>query len=510
MTNYIIFLIFLAAVLMGYFGHIIFLYCRHRKCNVINEVLLSANAAKKRQLEMWENFYQEKKAIKASHETVLKQMQEQLDIKRHALDQREVELEAKEKELDQIEEELFFHKQQSDQESDVKNAIEKRLQQYKEQIRNRLLVQARVSIEEVRGKYFQEIRDILRLEGEIYTNHHLEFLQTSAEKLAIRILSTVIHKNSSNRYQELPIETNLCLSVPQKMAQHVDFIPLLGRQLGVMIEYDPINTTLNVNTHDGYTKEIAIRTIKALFEQDNLKPAKMLEVLRQIGKQLELEVEAAGQTAAQKVGILLTSELAKLIGRLQYRSSFGQNVLEHSIEVAQLAKLIASEIGLDPQIACRAGLLHDIGKAVDHEKEGGHPEIGGEILQSFGELPEIIQGVAQHHADMHRETPYATIISAADILSAARPGVRHEIFENYHKRLEHLEAIAQEIPGIETAFAISAGRELRVMVNPNEISDQQAVLLAKELVNRIEKKLNYPGKIKITVIREMKVEQYAN
>ncbi|MDE7306294.1 MAG: HDIG domain-containing protein, partial [Clostridia bacterium] len=227
-------------------------------------------------------------------------------------------------------------------------------------------------------------------------------------------------------------------------------------------------------------------------------------------KEMDAEIKAAGESAMFEVGIFgLHPEIIKLLGRLKYRTSYGQNVYKHSIEVAQLAGLMASELGADVTLAKRAGLLHDIGKAVDHEQEGTHIQIGADLAKKYRESNNVINAIAAHHGDCEPKTIEAVLVAAADAISGARPGARRETGTNYVKRLEKLEAIAGNFNGVEKCYAIQAGREVRVIVKPEQIDDAQTMFLAKDIAKKIEKELEYPGQIKVNVIREFRASEFA-
>ena len=256
-------------------------------------------------------------------------------------------------------------------------------------------------------------------------------------------------------------------------------------------------------------RHLAKRSLEKLILDGRIQPARIEETIEQVKKELALDIKKAGEEAVYDVGIAgLDPKLVQLLGRLKYRTSYGQNVLQHSIEVAHLSALLASELGADVAVAKKAGFLHDLGKAVDHEVQGTHPEIGRDLAKKFGFAEEIILPIATHHDD-HPPTLESVIVKVADAISGARPGARKDSYENYIQRLEELEGIAKGFEGVEKTFAVQAGREIRVFVNPTDIDDPGALKLAKDIAEKIEQELKYPGEIKVNVIRESRVEEYA-
>ena len=250
--------------------------------------------------------------------------------------------------------------------------------------------------------------------------------------------------------------------------------------------------------------------IDLIIDDVRIHPAKIEEMVEKAKEELLETIKSEGERAALETGVIgLNPELIKLIGKLKYRTSYGQNVLNHSIEVSNLARIMAEELGLDPKLARRAGLLHDIGKALDHDMEGTHVEIGVDILKKFKENPLIINAVEAHHGDVEPQTLEAVLVQAADAISASRPGARRETLEAYIKRLENLESIADSFEGVEKSFAIQAGREVRILVKPDKITDDKMTLLARDVSKRIEDEMDYPGQIKVNIIRETRVVDYA-
>ena len=261
---------------------------------------------------------------------------------------------------------------------------------------------------------------------------------------------------------------------------------------------------------DPVRREIARVALEKLIVDGRIHPARIEEMEEKAEPEVNAIIKEEGEQAAFEVGIHnLHPELIKLLGRLKYRTSYGQNVLKHSVEVAHLAGLMAGELGLDIKLAKRAGLLHDIGKALDHEVEGTHVDIGIDVLRRYKESEAVINGMAAHHGDYEPKSMEAVLIAAADALSAARPGARRETLDAYIKRLEKLEEIANTTPGVEKSFAIQAGREIRIIAKPDDVNDEEIVFLAREISKKIESELEYPGQIKVNVVRETRAVDYA-
>ncbi len=261
---------------------------------------------------------------------------------------------------------------------------------------------------------------------------------------------------------------------------------------------------------DPIRREVARIALERLISDGRIHPARIEEMVEKARKEVETQIREAGEQAVFETNVNnLHHDLVRLLGRMKYRTSYGQNVLKHSIEVSHLAGLMASELGADVALCKRAGLLHDIGKSIDHEVEGTHITIGAELARKYRESPAVIHCIMAHHGDIEANTVEAVLVQAADAISAARPGARRESIENYIKRLEKLESIANSFEGVEKSFAIQAGREVRIMVKPEDINDAGIHLMAKEIVKRIEQELEYPGQIKINVIREIRATEFA-
>ena len=287
-------------------------------------------------------------------------------------------------------------------------------------------------------------------------------------------------------------------------------IKALETATGVELIIDDTPEAVILSSFDPIRRDIARIALERLIVDGRIHPARIEDMVEKVRKEVDVQIKEAGESAIFDVGIHnMHPELVKLLGRLKYRTSYGQNVLKHSLEVAHIAGLLAGELGLDATIAKRAGLLHDIGKSVDHEVEGTHIQIGVELAKKYRESPAVIHCIAAHHNDVEPETLEAVLVQAADAVSGARPGARRETLSNYLKRLEKLEEIANSFPGVEKCFAIQAGREIRIIIKPDMVSEEGAVIVAKDIAKRIEDEMVYPGQIKVNVVRETRTVEYA-
>ncbi len=335
----------------------------------------------------------------------------------------------------------------------------------------------------------------------------------TADKKAKEIISTAIQRYAGDYVAEKTVSV---ISLPNdEMKGRI--IGREGRNIrsieaatGVDLIIDDTPEAVIISSYDPVRREIASIALDRLITDGRIHPARIEEVVERVRKEIDIAIKEAGEQAIFDVGVHgIHPEVVKLIGRLRYRTSYAQNVLQHSLEVAFLCGIMASELGLNSKQAQRAGLLHDIGKAVDHEVEGSHATIGADLARKYGESVKIVSSIASHHEDVQADSILAVLVQAADAISAARPGARKEMLETYIKRLEDLENIANAFRGVNKTYAIQAGREIRILVENESVNDEQAVILARDIAKKVEEELTYPGQIKVTVIRETRIVDYA-
>ena len=431
------------------------------------------------------------------------QREETLDKKADNLDARETGLERKQAELDRL-----------TQEAQDMHARQKAAMEASEQTAREMEEKQRVELERVAQMTQDEAKDMIvqRIQKEAYHDAGVlvreieQNAKDEAEKKARNIVAMAIQRCASDHVAETTVSV---VSLPNEdmkgriIGREGRNIRTLETATGVDLIIDDTPEAVIVSAFDPVRREVARIALEKLIADGRIHPARIEEMVEKARREVDNQIREAGEQAVFETNMHgIHHELVKLLGRMRYRTSYGQNVLKHSIEVSHLA-------GADVTLAKRAGLLHDIGKAVDHELEGTHVELGVEMAKRYHESPEVIHCIAAHHNDVEPQTIEAVLVQAADAISAARPGARRESIENYIRRLEKLEEIASSFQGVEKSFAIQSGREVRIMVKPEDISDEGTIVLAREIAKRIENELEYPGQIKVNVIRETRCTEFA-
>ena len=466
-------------------------------------------------------------AIKAAEqkrkETIIEAKDEAFKLKSDAdkeIKDRRAEITRQERRIDQKEEALDKRTAQMERkEEDLKRrseTVEARLdelEQLKLRQTEKLETIAAMSKEDARAVLLKQVDDELTHEKAMKISAYQANMKDECDNLARELIGQAIARCAADATSEATVSVVPLPSDEMKgriIGREGRNIRALETATGCDLIIDDTPEAITLSSFDQTRREVARMALERLIADGRIHPARIEETVDKCRRELEIQMKREGDKAVMELGIhSLHPDLVKLIGRLKYRTSFGQNVLSHSLEVAWLAGLMAGELGVNVQLARRAGLLHDIGKALDHEIEGSHVQIGVDICKKYRENPQVIHAIEAHHGDVEPKTLVAVLVQAADAVSAARPGARRENLENYIKRLETLEGIAASFPGVEKCFAIQAGREIRIMVEPDKITEDQMVLLARDVAKKIEDEMEYPGQIKVNIIRETKAVDYA-
>ena len=441
----------------------------------------------------------ERKSEVIQEEKRLSQKLDQLERKIDLLDKRETDLLRREQSFVQ-------HEKQLEQKIKKADALI-------EEQRFRLEKIAGVSREEAKKMLMESIESEARLEAGKKLVLIENEMKMQADRKAKNILALAISRYAGDYVAERTVSVVPLPSEEMKgriIGREGRNIRALEAATGIDIIIDDTPEAVILSGFNAVRREVARLSLEQLIADGRIHPARIEEVVEKIGKELEVTMREAGEQVTFDVGVHgLHVELIKLLGRLKYRTSYGQNMLQHSVEVAFLCGIMADELGIDAKQARRAGMLHDIGKAVDHEVEGSHAIIGSDLAKKYGEAPEVVHAIAAHHEDVKPESVLDVLVQSADALSGARPGARKEMLETYVKRLEDLEKIANSFAGVEKSYAIQAGRDLRIIVDSGDVSDAAATLMSRDIAKNIEKELTYPGQIRVTVIRETRAVEYA-
>ena len=466
-------------------------------------------------------------AIKAAEqkrkETIIEAKDEAFKLKSDAdkeIKDRRAEITRQERRIDQKEEALDKRTAQMERkEEDLKRrseTVEARLdelEQLKLRQTEKLETIAAMSKEDARAVLLKQVDDELTHEKAMKISAYQANMKDECDNLARELIGQAIARCAADATSEATVSVVPLPSDEMKgriIGREGRNIRALETATGCDLIIDDTPEAITLSRFDQTRREVARMALERLIADGRIHPARIEETVDKCRRELEIQMKREGDKAVMELGIhSLHPDLVKLIGRLKYRTSFGQNVLSHSLEVAWLAGLMAGELGVNVQLARRAGLLHDIGKALDHEIEGSHVQIGVDICKKYRENPQVIHAIEAHHGDVEPKTTLAFIIMAADAISAARPGARRENMESYIKRLETLEALCNGFEGVESSYAVQAGREVRILVQPDKVSDDEVILLARNVAKKIENELDYPGQIKVSVIRESRATEYA-
>ena len=457
-----------------------------------------------------------REAMVEAKEDILKQRSEyEKEVK-----ERRADLQKQERRLQQKEENLDRKTDAIEKKEELLTQKHAQLDEEKEQIQSIKRSQTEL-LERISGLTADEAKAYLISQVEAEVTHEaamkIKEIETrakdEADAKAKEIIATAIQRCAADQVSEITVSVVPLPNDEMKgriIGREGRNIRTLETMTGVDLIIDDTPEAITVSCFEPVRREIARLALEKLIADGRIHPTRIEEMVEKAKREVDAVIKSEGERATFETGVRgLHPELVKMLGRLHYRTSYGQNVLRHSIEVSQLAGMMAAELGADVQAAKRAGLLHDLGKSVDHEMEGSHVALGVEFARKYREREDIIHAIQAHHGDVEPRTLVACLVQAADAISAARPGARRENLENYIKRLEQLETIAGSFKGVEKSYAIQAGREIRVMVKPEEVSEDEMVLLARDLAKKIEEEMEYPGQIKVNVLRETKAIEYA-
>ena len=495
----------------GVLSYILFRYVLKSKYdNVLKEAETEAEVIKKNKLlEVKEKFLNKKADLEkevALRNQKIQQAENKLKQREMVLSQRQEEIQRKKMEAEAVKENL-------EAQLVIVDKKKEELDKLQQQEIDKLEAISGLSAEEAKERLVESLKEEAKTQAQSFINDIMDDAKLTASKEAKRIVIQSIQRVAT----ETAIENSVTVFHIESDEIKGRIIGREGRNIrtletltGVELIIDDTPEAVVLSGFDPIRREVARIALEKLIVDGRIHPARIEEMVEKAQKEVDTMIREEGEAAALEVGVHgIHPELIKLLGRMKFRTSYGQNALKHSVEVAQLSGLLAGEIGLDVRLAKRAGLLHDIGKSIDHDVEGSHIQIGVDLCRKYKESPTVINAVEAHHGDVEPETLIACVVQAADTISAARPGARRETLETYTNRLKQLEDITNQFKGVDKSFAIQAGREIRVMVVPEQVSDADMVLLARDIAKQIEFELEYPGQIKVNVIRESRVTDYA-
>ncbi|MCD7755377.1 MAG: ribonuclease Y [Firmicutes bacterium] len=470
---------------------------------LINEAIHSGESRKK---EMLLEAKDEIHKSRTEYEKEVKERRAELSKQERRLQQKEENLDKKTDAYERKEEELS-----------KKLAAAAQTQAQAEQIRDQQLAALEeisgLTQEQAKGVLLQSVEDDVRHETAMKIKELEQKMKDEAEEKAREILSTAIQRCAADHAAECTVSVVPLPNDEMKgriIGREGRNIRTLETVTGVDLIIDDTPEAITVSSFDPVRREIARLALEKLIADGRIHPTRIEDMVEKARKEVDRTIREEGERACYETGVHnLNPELVKILGRQKYRTSYGQNVLNHSIEVAHLAGLMAAELGVDVALAKRAGLLHDLGKSIDHEVEGSHVQLGADLARKYKENPVVVNAIEAHHGDVEPKTVIAVLVQAADAVSAARPGARRENVESYIRRLEKLEELIGSYPGVEKAYAIQAGREVRIMVKPEVVSEDNMILMARDIARKLEAELEYPGQIKVNLIRETKAVEYA-
>ncbi len=483
---------------------------KNNAVKIIEEAYAEAKSIKKESLL---EAKEEAQKVRDEANNEAKERRGELQKQEERLDQREEYLTKKETLLDNKTEQLDNEKAQLELNKQQLNDKIKEHEEIKEQMLEKLEKISGLTKKEAKDILLENVTEEAKKDAGIIIKRIEDEAKENADKIAREIVVTAIQRCATDLSSETTV-TSVTLPNDEMKGR---IIGREGRNIrsiesvtGVELIVDDTPESITISSFDPVRREIARLSIEKLIVDGRIHPARIEEIVDKSTKEVEKTIKEAGENACNDVGIYnLNPELIKVLGRLKYRTSYGQNCLKHSIETSIIAGLLATELGANVAVAKRGGLLHDIGKALDHEVEGTHVSIGVDLAKKYKETPEVIHCIQAHHGDVPFNSVEAVIVQVADAISSTRPGARRESFENYIKRLQQLEEICSDFKGVEKAYAIQAGREVRIIVKPDQIGDSEAVVLAKDITKRIENEMQYPGQIKVVVIRESRFTETA-